>query len=91
MENWLELRVSIWADGKSFCIAEKRVFEGSSTFAKMFILNGGDPFRLQKILGHADILTTKEYVEMFGQDLLIGFDRFNPLDNLKSTKRKIAM
>lgn len=53
------------------------------TFAKSAILNGIDVFRLQKLLGHSDLTVTKEYVEMFGQDLQTDFDKFNPLDNLK--------
>ena len=56
------------------------------TFAREFILNGGDVFRLQKILCHSDISVTKEYVDLFGKDLLIGFDKFNPLDNLNNGK-----
>lgn len=50
------------------------------TFAKKWILNGGDIFRLQKILGHSDLTVVKEYVQMFGQDLAVDFDKFNPLD-----------
>lgn len=53
------------------------------TFAKNWILNRGDMFRLQKILGHSDLTVTKEYVNMFGQDLQMDFEKFNPLDNLK--------
>jgi integrase/recombinase XerD len=56
------------------------------TFAREFILNGGDVFRLQKILCHSDISVTKEYVDLFGQDLAIGFDDFNPLDNFTRGK-----
>lgn len=52
------------------------------TFAKKAILNGIDPFRLQRLLGHSDLTVTKEYIEMFGNDLKIDFDKFNPLDNL---------
>lgn len=52
------------------------------TFAKKWILNGGDIFRLQKILGHSDLSVVKEYVQMFGNDLTVGFDKFNPLDRL---------
>ncbi len=52
------------------------------TFAKQWILSGGDVFRLQKILGHSDLNVTKEYINMFGQDLQIDFERFNPLDRL---------
>lgn len=52
------------------------------TFAKHWILNGGDIFRLQKILGHSDLTVVKQYVNMFSDELAIDFDKFNPLDNL---------
>lgn len=54
------------------------------TFAKNWIMAGGDIFRLQKILGHSDLSVTKEYVSMFGTDLQIDFEKFNPLDRLNS-------
>lgn len=58
------------------------------TFAKNWILNGGDIFRLQKILGHSDLSVVKEYVNMFGNDLSVDFDRFNPLDQLGLNQQK---
>ena len=61
------------------------------TFAKHWILQGGDIFRLQKILGHSDLSVTKEYVQMFGQDLQMDFEKFNPLDNLKFNRHKIKL
>ena len=62
------------------------------TFAKNWILAGGDVFRLQKILGHSDLTVTREYVNMFGQDLQMDFEKFNPLDKLsKSNKTIIRM
>ncbi|OLR63693.1 hypothetical protein BHF69_02350 [Anaerostipes sp. 992a] len=62
------------------------------TFAKKWILNGGDIFRLQKILGHSSIDIVKEYVNMFSCDLQMGFSDFNPLDTLANTSRtKIKM
>lgn len=57
------------------------------TFAKKWILNKGDIFRLQKILGHKSIEMVKEYVEMFGNDMQRDFDTFNPLDNLEFMKK----
>jgi len=57
------------------------------TFAKKWILNGGDIFRLQKILGHSSIDMVKNYVEMFSDDLQKDFDIFNPLDNLSQGKK----
>ena len=53
------------------------------TFAKHWIINGGDIFRLQKIMGHSTLDMTKEYVTLFGNDLQIDFERFNPLDTIK--------
>lgn len=52
------------------------------TFAKHWILNGGDIFRLQKILGHLDLTVVKQYVNMFSDELANDFDKFNPLDSL---------
>lgn len=52
------------------------------TFAKNWILSGGDIFRLQKIFGHSDITVTKEYLTMFGTDLQMDFEKYNPLDRL---------
>ena len=63
------------------------------TFAKKWILNGGDIFRLQKILGHSDLTMVREYVNMFGNELSLDFNRFNPLDNMdyKPVRAKISM
>ena len=51
------------------------------TFAKKWILNGGDIFRLQKILGHSSLEMVRKYVNMFSDDLRRDFDSFNPLDS----------
>ncbi|MCL2671843.1 MAG: tyrosine-type recombinase/integrase [Clostridiales bacterium] len=50
------------------------------TFAKNWILSGGDPFRLQKILGHRSFDMVREYVEMYGNDLKLNYAQFNALD-----------
>ena len=61
------------------------------TFAKQWILAGGDVFRLQKILGHSDLTVTKEYIALFGQDLQMDFEKFNPLDRLNINKSVIRI
>ena len=57
------------------------------TFSKNWILSGGDIVRLKTILGHSNISVTNEYLNMFGQDLQMDFEKFNPLDNLTNKKR----
>lgn len=61
------------------------------TFAKKWVMNHGDVFRLQKILGHSSISVTKEYVDMFGTDLQIDFNDYNPLDTLVQNKEYINL
>lgn len=50
-----------------------------NTFAKHWILNGGDLLRLQKILSHKKLDMVLEYVDMYGSDLQKNFDDYNPL------------
>ncbi|MCL2718725.1 MAG: tyrosine-type recombinase/integrase [Lachnospiraceae bacterium] len=57
------------------------------TFAKTWILNGGDPFRLKTILGHNSMAMVNEYVNMYGSDLKKDFSKFNPLDNMECLKK----
>lgn len=57
------------------------------TYAKMAVLNGIDPFRLMRLMGHSDLSVTREYVQMFGRDLQLDYEKFNPLDNLKSRNK----
>lgn len=58
------------------------------TFAKLWILNGGDIFRLQKMLGHSSIDIVKEYVNMFSSDLQVDFDQFNPLESISAKNKR---
>ncbi len=52
------------------------------TFATEYIRNNGNVVRLQKIMGHASLSTTNEYLQMLGLDVQSDFDAFSPLDNL---------
>lgn len=50
--------------------------------AKKYLLNGGDIFTLQKILGHVKIETTRYYVELFSRDLQVQHEKFSPLERI---------
>lgn len=52
------------------------------TFSKNYIMAGGGVFQLQRILGHADISTTRHYVQLYNSDLKKDYDNLCPLDNL---------
>jgi len=52
------------------------------TFATHYIKNGGDPFSLQRILGHSDIKTTMIYVNLAGASLREAHARASPVDRL---------
>ena len=49
---------------------------------KIYIMNGGDTFRLQKILGHSTLEMTRHYVNLFSADLKKDYDDFSPLNTM---------
>lgn len=53
------------------------------TFAKNFLLNGGNLFALQEILGHEDVSTTRIYVEYNKEELSHQMTHFSPIENSK--------
>ncbi|MGG6310353.1 tyrosine-type recombinase/integrase [Paenibacillus macerans] len=57
--------------GIAACIKGVRVSPHTfrHTMAKFYILNGGDPFTLRRILGHATLDMVDYYVELFSSDI----------------------
>ena len=52
------------------------------SFARNYIIAGGEVTKLQKLLGHSTISVTMKYVKLYGNDLKNGYEEFNPLNNL---------
>lgn len=50
------------------------------SFAKEWVKNGGDVFKLQRMLGHRTLDMTKKYVRLYSSDLQDGF--VSPLDRM---------
>jgi len=61
------------------------------SYAQRYLLSGGDVFRLQKLMCHSDLRSTKEYLELCTDDLKVNYDRFNPLEQLVEKKKHIKL
>jgi site-specific recombinase XerD len=58
------------------------------TFAVRYLVNGGDVFTLQKILGHTTLDMTRRYVTLANQDVKDKHRQYSPVDNLGLVKRR---
>lgn len=52
------------------------------TFATQYILNGGDAFSLQAMLGHSTLEMVKIYVRLANRDVALQHRRYSPVDQL---------
>lgn len=52
------------------------------TFATMYIKNGGDVYRLSKLLGHSGVGITENYIQELPVTYLTKTDSYNPLESL---------
>ena len=53
------------------------------TFAKNFLLNGGDLFTLQKILGHRSLDVVRLYVNLASEDVKVQHRKYSPVDMMR--------
>jgi site-specific recombinase XerD len=56
------------------------------TFATRFLINGGDVFTLQQILGHSTLEMVRHYVNLAANHVAIQHQKFSPLDRLSLRK-----
>lgn len=56
------------------------------TFATKYLMNGGDIFSLQQILGHTSIEMVRRYSHLASSYLVYQHKRFSPLDNIEMSK-----
>lgn len=57
------------------------------TFAKKYIMKGGNAFKLQKLLGHSCLTVTEQYISLFANDLAKDFDKFSTIDEFNGSSR----
>lgn len=58
------------------------------TFALNWVRNGGNEFKLQKMLGHSTLDMTRRYVALATRDLKEDYESFSTLDVLKRSNSK---
>ena len=56
------------------------------TFATRFLINGGDVFTLQQILGHSTLEMVRHYVTLASNHVVIQHQKFSPLCRLNLSK-----
>jgi site-specific recombinase XerD len=56
------------------------------TFARNYLLNGGDIFSLQRILGHTSLASVRNYLNLFASDVKGQHRRFSPVDNMAENR-----
>ena len=52
------------------------------TFATRFLINGGDVFTLQQILGHSTLEMVRHYVNLASNHIAIQHQKYSPLDRI---------
>ena len=60
------------------------------TFAKLYLLNGGDLFSLQKILGHTTLDMVRRYVNLDTDEVKRQHAQASPVDRLAIVSRAFA-
>lgn len=60
------------------------------SFALFFIRNGGDPFSLQRIMGHTRLDQTKEYVSLAQADITNSHAKASPMNSLMAVQKRIG-
>ena len=53
------------------------------TFAKQYLLNGGDVFTLQQILGHSSLEVVKIYLNLQPEEVTSKYMQYSPMDNFR--------
>ena len=86
------LRSSIIRYNTSRGVEKNSIHLFRHTFAKKYLLDcGGNPFTLQRILGHSTLDMTLHYCNIYNVDLISNYDSFSPLQKLTSKASRLSM
>lgn len=79
---------AVWAYNHKRGVEKTSVHLFRHTYAKLYIQAGGDPFRLQKLMGHSDLSMTRKYVALYADDLKANYDALNPLEQMNHGRQR---
>ena len=82
------LRLSFGRYCKGRGVEKSNIHGLRHNFAKGWVLNNGNMFALQSILGHSTLDMTRKYVRMFSEDIKEDYDKFSPLDTIKRNSKR---
>ena len=68
-------------------VKEIRFLRYRHTFAKQWIINGGNVVSLSKLLGHSSLDITQNYINLLVSDIAKQVDELNVLDKFYSRSR----
>ncbi|KON88876.1 integrase [Sporosarcina globispora] len=82
--NSCTIRILLRDYGRKAGITNKRVSPHTfrHTGALLYIMNGGDPFSLQKILGHSHMNMVRKYIQMTDTDVRRQHNAFSPINSI---------
>ncbi|MQA00998.1 MAG: tyrosine-type recombinase/integrase [Dehalococcoidia bacterium] len=60
------------------------------TFATRYLINGGDVFSLQQILGHTTLEMVRRYVNLASAHVAVQHRKYSPMDQLAGTRPRSA-
>lgn len=74
------LRKCLWSLGSRSGVPDVHPHRFRYTFAIEYLRNGGDPFTLQRILGHSNLEMVNRYLRVARSDLQLAHLRASPVD-----------
>jgi integrase/recombinase XerD len=81
--NHFNKRLKYYAEHAGITAEKTTAHVYRHTWAKNMILNGCDPFTLQKMGGWADIKTMRRYIQMDTEEMRRSHDDFSPINKLR--------
>ncbi|OPX94268.1 MAG: Tyrosine recombinase XerC [Pelotomaculum sp. PtaB.Bin104] len=84
----IQERISLYASAVGIKGVRPSPHTFRHTFAKMFLMNEGDPYALRDLLGHNTMSTVIIYLKLFREDLYKKYRGRSPVDRLSRKNRE---